>query len=194
MIDPNGDPAGPSRRASNRRTPHERLTSVGLAPVGPANEHISEICELMSRTPLFSGLNGEDTRKLGEFMYIYEAPPGITVINEGEAGDFMMLLMSGMVDVLRRNRFDYPSRIAVAQAGQALGEMSTFDGEPRFASCVTLERCRFAVLTRESLMLVLSEQPALGNKVLMKLVQMLSDRLRQTSAKLVAYLDASRDG
>ena len=126
-------------------------------------------------------------------MYVYDAPAGLTLINEGDAGDFMVLLMSGMVDVLRRNRYNYPSRIAVAHAGHALGEMSMFDGEPRFASCVTLEQCRLAVLTRDSLMLVLQDEARLGNKILLKLVQLLSERLRQTSAKLVSYLEASRD-
>ena len=105
----------------------------------------------------------------------------------------MMLLMTGMIDVLRRNRYNYPSRIAVAHAGHALGEMSMFDGEPRFASCVTLEHSRIAVLTRDALVLVLSDEPKLGNKILLKLVQLLSERLRQTSAKLVSYLEAARD-
>ncbi|GMV02703.1 MAG: cyclic nucleotide-binding domain-containing protein [Burkholderiaceae bacterium] len=176
-----------------RRTPHERLLALGLRPVGRASEFAEQIHGLMAQTPLFSGLDIHETRKLGGFMYVYEAPPGVTIINEGEAGDFMMLLMQGMVDVLRRNRYNYPSRIAVAHSGHSLGEMSMFDGEPRFASCVTLENSRIAVLTRDSLMLVLGEEPKLGNKILLKLVQLLSERLRQTSAKLVSYLEAARD-
>ncbi len=175
------------------RTPHERLLALGLKPVGRASEHSEQIFALMSRTPLFSGLDMDETRKLGAFMYVYETPPGVTMIQEGETGDFMMLLMSGMVDVLRRNRYNYPSRIAVAHSGHALGEMSMFDGEPRFASCVTLEQSRVAVLTRDAMMLVLSEEPKLGNKIMLKLVQLLSERLRQTSAKLVSYLEAARD-
>jgi CRP-like cAMP-binding protein len=147
----------------------------------------------MAKTPLFSGLDMEETRKLGAFMYVYEAPVGVTLISEGEAGDFMTLLMHGMVDVLRRNRHNFPSRIAVAHAGHALGEMSMFDGEPRFASCVTLEPCRIAVLSRDAMLLVLHDEPRLGSKILLKLVQLLSDRLRQTSAKLVSYLEAARD-
>ncbi len=176
-----------------RRTPHERLLALGLKPVGRASEFADEIHRLMARTPLFSGLDIDETRKLGAFMYVYEAPPGTTLISEGEDGDFMLLLMQGMVDVLRRNRYHYPSRIAVANAGHALGEMSMFDGEPRFASCVTLEHCRIAVLTRDALMLVLADAPKLGNKILLKLVQLLSDRLRQTSAKLVTFLEAGRE-
>lgn len=178
---------------STRKTPHERLLALGLKPVGRASEYSDQIFNLMSKTPLFSGLDAEETRKLGAFMYVYEAPAGITLIQEGETGDFMMLLMTGMVDVLRRNRYNYPSRIAVAHSGHALGEMSMFDGEPRFASCVTLEQSRAAVLTRDAMMLVLSDEPKLGNKIMLKLVQLLSERLRQTSAKLVSYLEAARE-
>ena len=179
---------------SSRKTPHERLLALGLKPVGRASEYSDQIYNLMSKTPLFSGLDLDETRKLGAFMYVYEAPAGITLIQEGESGDFMMLLMNGMVDVLRRNRYNYPSRIAVAHSGHALGEMSMFDGEPRFASCVTLEQSRVAVLTRDAMMLVLSDEPKLGNKIMLKLVQLLSERLRQTSAKLVSYLEASQEG
>jgi CRP/FNR family transcriptional regulator, cyclic AMP receptor protein len=180
-------------QAATRQSPHERLTAMGLRPVGRASDYAGEIHALMAKTPLFSSLEVEETRKLGEFMYVYDAPPGVTVISEGEAGDFMALMMSGMVDVLRRNRYNFPSRLAVAHAGHALGEMSMFDGEPRFASCVTLEQSRIAVLTRDSILLVLQEQPILGNKILLKLVQLLSERLRQTSAKLVSYLEAARE-
>ena len=186
------DAAQGSANAS-KRSPHERLLALGLKPMGRATDFSEEIYGMMAKTPLFSGLDIEETRKLGAFMYVYEAPAGITIINEGESGDFMMLLIKGMVDVLRRNRYNYPSRIAVAHSGHALGEMSMFDGEPRFASCVTLESSRIAVLTRDALLLVLSDEPKLGNKILLKLVQLLSERLRQTSAKLVSYLEAARD-
>ncbi len=182
-----------SRPPGHNPTPHERLLAMGLRPVGRASEFFDEIHALMSRTPLFSGLDVDETRRLGAFMYVYEAPAGVTMISEGESGDFMMLLMSGMIDVLRRNRYNYPSRIAVAHAGHALGEMSMFDGEPRFASCVTLEHSRISVLTRDALLLVLNDEPKLGNKILLKLVQLLSERLRQTSAKLVSYLEAARE-
>lgn len=178
---------------TTRKTPHERLIGLGLQPVGRAADFADELHGLMSKTPLFSGLDMNETKKLGAFMYVYDCPAGLTLINEGETGDFMLLLMDGMVDVLRRNRYNYPSRIAVAHSGHALGEMSMFDGEPRFASCVTLESCRVSVLTRDALMLVLQEEPTLGSKILLKLVQLLSERLRQTSAKLVSYLEAGRE-
>jgi CRP-like cAMP-binding protein len=176
-----------------RQTPHERLSAIGLRPIARASEFANEIHALMTNTPLFCSLDIEEVRTLGAFMYVYEAPAGVTLITEGEAGDFMLLLMHGRVDVLRRNRSAFPSRIAVAQSGHALGEMSMFDGEPRFASCVTLEPSRIAVLTRDAMLLVLHDEPRVGSKILLKLVQLLSDRLRQTSAKLVSQLEAARE-
>ena len=67
--------------------------------------------------------------------------------------------------------------------------MSMIDGEPRFATCVAAEPSKLAVLTRESLARIILEQPVLGAKTLMELVLMLSQRLRQTSARLVSYMD-----
>ena len=75
---------------------------------------------------------------------------------------------------------------------ETLGEMSMIDGEPRFATCVAAERCMIAVLTRESLARIILEQPILGAKILMELVLMLSQRLRQTSSKLVGYMDREK--
>ena len=46
-----------------------------------------------------------------------------------------------------------------------------------------------AVLSRESLARIILEQPILGAKILMELVLMLSQRLRQTSVKLVSLMD-----
>jgi CRP-like cAMP-binding protein len=54
---------------------------------------------------------------------------------------------------------------------------------------VSLEPCRVAVLTRDALLLALHDEPRLGNKLLFKLVQLLSDRLRQTTSKLVTFLE-----
>ncbi|MEZ5739935.1 MAG: hypothetical protein R3E68_11060 [Burkholderiaceae bacterium] len=73
--------------------------------------------------------------------------------------------------------------------------MSMFDGELRFLGLVrhasSSAGWRCSPATR--MMLVLSTNPSCGNKIMLKLVQLLSERLRQTSAKLVSYLEAARE-
>jgi CRP/FNR family transcriptional regulator, cyclic AMP receptor protein len=49
-----------------------------------------------------------------------------------------------------------------------------------------------AVLTRENLARIILEQPILGAKVLMELVLMLSQRLRETSIRLLSIMDRDK--
>jgi CRP/FNR family transcriptional regulator, cyclic AMP receptor protein len=44
------------------------------------------------------------------------------------------------------------------------------------------------VLTRDDMAKILVEKPSLGAKILIRLVTMLSQRLRQTSARLLQYM------
>ena len=105
----------------------------------------------------------------------------------------MLLLIEGRIEVFKQDRWNAPRLIAALDPGQTVGEMSMIDGEPRFASCVGVEPVVVAVLTREALARIILEQPVLGAKILMELVMMLSQRLRQTSKKLVGYMDRLED-
>ena len=60
------------------------------------------------------------------------------------------------------------------------------------ASCIAAESCMIAVLSRDSLARIILEQTTLGAKILMELVLMLSQRLRHTSSKLLAYMDREK--
>jgi CRP-like cAMP-binding protein len=71
--------------------------------------------------------------------------------------------------------------------------MSMIDGEPRFATCVAVEPSLIAVLSRDALAIIILEQPMLGAKILMQLSVMLSQRLRQTSLRLVEFVDKQRE-
>ena len=69
---------------------------------GRASEFADDIYGLMAKTPLFSGLDMAETHTLGAFMYVYDAPAGLTLINEGDAGDLTPRSAEG--GDARRNR------------------------------------------------------------------------------------------
>ncbi len=79
--------------------------------------------------------------------------------------------------------------MTAVSAGTTVGEMSMIDGEPRFASCRTTQATTFSVLTRDNMASLILEAPQLGSKILVKLVTLLSARLRQTSAKVMRYME-----
>jgi CRP/FNR family cyclic AMP-dependent transcriptional regulator len=51
-----------------------------------------------------------------------------------------------------------------------------------------LKKTVFGALTRDSMVKIILEKPSLGAKILIKLVTMLAQRLRQTSVKLLQYM------
>src|SRR4029077_11386988 len=107
----------------------------------------------------------------------FRAEAGVEIIREGDAGDFMMLLIEGRIEVFKQDRWNAPRLIAVLDPGKTVTEMSMTDGAPRVATCAAAERCTVSVLSRESLARIILEQPILGAKILMELVMMLSQRL-----------------
>ncbi|MBI4293858.1 MAG: cyclic nucleotide-binding domain-containing protein [Betaproteobacteria bacterium] len=171
----------------NETVDQERLQN--LEACGEAAPYADQIHSMITYSPLFENFSLEEIRVLSRFMLAYRAQPGMEIIREGEAGDFMLLLIEGSVEVFKQDRWNSPRLIAVVERGKTVGEMSMIDGEPRFATCVAAEPCLIAVLSRENLARIILEQPILGAKILMELVLMLSQRLRQTSAKLVSFMD-----
>ena len=66
--------------------------------------------------------------------------------------------------------------------------MPSGPGDPRSATCITAEPCTFAVLAREDLVRLIDEHPRLGSKILIQLLELMGQRLRQTGGILVNYL------
>jgi len=170
--------------------PQTRLEQ--LESLGDATQFASKIHGLITFSPLFENFSLAEILLLSRFMLVYRADPGAELIREGEAGDFMVLLIEGRIEVFKQDRQNAPRLIALITPGQSFGEMSMIDGEPRFASCIAAESCLVAVLTREQLARIILEHPVLGAKLLMELVLMLSQRLRLTSSKLIACMDQEK--
>jgi CRP-like cAMP-binding protein len=62
------------------------------------------------------------------------------------------------------------------------------DSAPRYATCVAIEEVQAGVLTRGVIARLIQEHPAIGAKLLVKLTQLLAQRLRNTSNQLVKLL------
>jgi len=167
----------------------ERARLEQLESLGSAEQFAGQIHGLITFSPLFENFNLAEVSLLSRFMQVYRCEPGIEIIRESETGDFMVFLIEGRIEVFKQDKWNAPRLIALIGPGQSFGEMSMIDGEPRFASCVAAESCTMAVLSRDSLARIILEQPTLGAKILMELVLMLSQRLRQTSSKLIGYMD-----
>jgi CRP-like cAMP-binding protein len=148
-----------------------------------------ELETLLGRAPLFSDFDTHDVERLAGYVALYRVRAGETIIREGDPGDFMLILTHGEVDILKQGLHGHPQRMTSVGAGTTIGEMSMIDGEPRFATCITTEPASFAVLTRDQMANIMRDDPRLGSKILVKIVALLSQRLRQTSSQLLRYME-----
>jgi CRP-like cAMP-binding protein len=160
-----------------------------LEHLGNGMQSIDELRAMMVRTHFMDDTRPEEVERLAGFLQIYRAQAGEAIIREGDCDDYMLVIISGRVDIMKTDRRGIAQPMTSAGPGAALGEMSMIDGEPRFASCVAAERTTFATLSREDMVRIIMEVPALGAKLLIKLVTLLSARLRQTSATLLHYME-----
>lgn len=172
----------------------QQMRDAGLEVLGPC-ERLSRWPELMVHSTLLQDFSAEEVDVLGSLMLHVRAQPGQMLIVEGDANDWMMLLLRGTVDIGKRIspegereiRGDN-TRLAVLRTGSVLGEMSMFDGEPRYASCWALSEVEAAVLDRAAVARLIKARPDIGAKLLVKLTQLLAQRLRNTSSQLVKVL------
>ena len=172
----------------------DRIRAAGLEITGCC-ERLSRWPGLLEESTLLEDFSPDEADVLGALMLHVRAQPGQMLITEGNVDDWMLLLLRGTVDVGKRIGPDAEpevrgdnTRLAVLRPGAVLGEMSMFDGEPRYASCWALSEVEAAVLDRSAVARLIRSRPEIGAKLLVKLTQLLARRLRNTSSQLVKVL------
>ena len=158
-----------------------------LEKLGDGTAFAAQIIALVGRSQFFAEFDRDDIALLARYMQIYRAQAGQTLIREGNVGDYMLLVIEGTIAIYKASPTGAQQHMTTVSPGRTLGEMSMIDGEPRFATCVAAETAIFGVLSRDNMVRIVLEKPSLGAKILIKLVTMLSQRLRQTSAELLQY-------
>ena len=163
-----------------------------LEQVGKGSAVANEIFGLVGKSLFFAEFSREDIAVLAGYMVVYRAAPGETIIREADGGDYMLLIIEGAVDIFKRGTRDEQQHMTTVGPGMTLGEMSMIDGEPRFATCIATEPTVFSVLHRDDMAKIILDHPSLGSKILVKMVTMLSLRLRQTSGRLLRMMEENR--
>ena len=108
------------------------------------------------------------------------------LVEEGEYGDTLFIILSGRVRVFGSGERDREITYGTYGAGEYLGEIS-LDGGPRSASMVTLEPCDCAVVTRTTLLQHIAEHPEFAFDLLAKVIR--RARAATLTAKQLALND-----
>jgi CRP-like cAMP-binding protein len=106
---------------------------------------------------------------------------GEKLIQQGETGDSMFILVDGQANVLVE-RNGSPKPIAVLNSGDCFGEMSLLTGEKRTATVMAGTDCEVVEITKEVLAKSLQENPEL----LDQLSKLLARRQMETEGILAS--------
>lgn len=165
---------------------------LNLTSLGDAVPFVERMREVIDHIKLFEDFEQHEIETMARYMTCYLAPSGTEIIREGAPGDFMLLIIEGSIEIVKLDSAGLPTRIGMAGPGKTLGEMSLVDGEPRFASCIAVVDTLFAVLDRDNLSHIIADEPRIGVKLLMELLMLLNQRLRNVSTELVRLVGGKR--
>lgn len=111
---------------------------------------------------------------------------GQFVFREGQAGDDMYIIESGLIEIVRQVRGNDP--IAVLEPGDFFGEMAILEDQPRFASARAKGNCRLLKIDRAAFGELLQQNFEIAVRIMRKLAMRLrrtEQNLQQVSTELI---------
>ena len=174
----------------SEKQPEPESLLDNLELLGYGNSFNAEMCEMLESCAMFNQMERYDIETIAKHMLAYEAEANTTLLKEGHFDPFMCILIKGKLAVNKESgAYDTePTHLATIPPGRTIGEMSLIDGQPHSATVVTMTKSALLVLTRDHLNALSKVHPKAANRLLLKIAQLLSHRLRQTSGKLIDYL------
>jgi hypothetical protein len=133
----------------------------------------------LKRVPLFENLSPGDIKQVAALAQEETFSDGVIVVEEGEIGDVMFIIVSGEVRILM-NQEQKEVEIARRKAGEYVGEMALISREPRSATVTALGSVRALCIDQKSFESLLRDRPDAS----MAVIQVLCERLKEASAKV----------
>lgn len=136
--------------------------------------------QAIKNVPLFSDLTDQELGLLEVSGSRKKVPAKNLVFQEGEAGEVLLIILSGKVKVLLSGKDGQEFILAMLGPGNFFGEMAILESAPRSASVMTVEPCEFLLLSQKEVTALLKKYPGIALKILKNL----SQRLRRTNEQI----------
>ncbi len=139
----------------------------------------------LSRIPIFRELGRADLDRIKRLMFERAFRKGSMLFLEGMQGEVFYVVKSGTVEILKK-KDNEDILIATLGPGELVGEMSILDDEPRSATARIGEDAVLIVVTKKNFQDIMRETPGGANKILLAILKIVNQRLRETNRKLTS--------
>lgn len=142
---------------------------------------------MFKKVSLFASLTPDDRIRLESGARPHTYPRGAVILNQGDKTDSLYVVLSGRLKVYLGNEEGREVLLDFLAPGEAFGELSLLDGEPRSASVMAVENSSVALLTRRHFLDCVQSHPAIA----IALLQTLAGRTRALADRVgsLALLD-----
>src|SRR4051812_35396221 len=153
-------------------------SSANGTAAAAAHQAGAEPQHFLQRIKLFSALNSEECQQVVKRMKRRDFPPHTIIVREGQPGNSMFFMTSGLVEVRKKDpNTGIDFLITEMGPGQNFGEMSLLTGKPRTASVTSIQPTTCAVLEQSDFQSMLMQFPKIG----LALTTMLAERLEEAN-------------
>jgi len=123
----------------------------------------------MASASVRSPVEGSVLEMIGKRGVIRHYPARTILINEGETGDALFIVVKGLVRVFASSREGKELTLGLLGPGEYVGELS-LDGSARDASAMTMEPTTCAVVNGSTLKGFVEEHPEFASRLILDLI------------------------
>ncbi|MCH2186326.1 cyclic nucleotide-binding domain-containing protein, partial [Myxococcota bacterium] len=133
----------------------------------------------------FSRLSLEQLQRIDGLMCEEHFLRGEVVVGEGSAGEDLYVLMEGSVDFYKAWQAPSQRHLGRLQPVGYMGEIALLDDEPRSATAVALDDCRFLTLSGARFRELLLQSPEIAFEVF----RVLTSRIRAAESQVQSMVE-----
>ena len=144
----------------------------------------TDVFDILKKIPIFQELGRREFHKIESILHRRNWNADEAIINEGDPGLGMYIIVAGEVRITQVGEDGVQQQLVTLTGGDFFGEQALLDESPRTASAYANEPCRIIGFFRPDLLELIESNPRSGLKIVMRLSQMISVRLRHTNRLL----------
>lgn len=159
-------------------------TVAAEAPVDTGYVTRMQGYELLKTLPIFEDLSLDEMKDFYRLCEHVTFEPGEVVIEQGRAGQGLVIVRQGTLDVVTVEPSGAEKPLARLPAGKYVGEMSLIDESPTSARVKAAERVSAFRIKKDAFRAYLYTHDLVAMRVYRSFTRTLSERLRETNARL----------
>jgi len=137
--------------------------------------------DVLRLATIFRGLTPEDRRRLAGVAHLRAYRRGETVFAEGDTPETISIVVQGRVKVSKATRAGKDVLLEIFGAGDPIGAVAAYEGQPYPASAVALEDSTVLLVPRQAFFTLLEQHPTLVRGMLTGLTHRLVELINRVA-------------